>query len=148
MGQFETDEQILKLRPCAKTPPEALEVIARMKQEALARRDLRKIEMENLGVEVEFMQAEIQKKVAQYVHDVAHNRKRPKLLNGMDDARDGEQYILENSANIKNSVAVTQMLKSGVDPTANNVQIAILERTKSAPVSASDLDLTVERTIE
>lgn len=139
----ESDQKILKMKPHPETPLPALEVINKMKEEAQARMDLRKLECQALGVEVAY-------RVAEYQHDLATGKKQPMLPNGDIDPREGVQYLFENSSNTKNSIASMAMLTTGSDPTQNNVNIAILSRVKGDPVSvdATDAELTVERVIE
>ncbi len=141
----ESDKRLIDLKPHPETPQYALEILRQQQEEARERMALRKIETEAIGVEVRHM-------IASKLKNVAEGTLRPRLPNGEVDGREGWQYLYENSSNSKNEVATMAMLTTGTDPSnTNNVNIAILSRVKSTPVSVDELDaleITVEKSIE
>lgn len=122
---------IIKLKPHRDTPAIVLETLAKAKAEAQERMELRKIEVQMLGVE-------LRHSIATKLKEVADGTRKPYLPNGEVDGREGWQYLYENSANSKNEAATMAMLVTGKDPESSNINVAILNRVKSEPIRADD----------
>jgi hypothetical protein len=139
----EVDQQIIKLKPHPATPQIVLDQLAIMKEEAKQRMEIRRLEVESLGVEVQY-------NIAKWTKDVSENTTKPKQMNGAEDGRDGRQYLLENAANLKSAAATMALYATGHDPEANNINVAILGRVKSGPIKADDMDVdvVVDRVVE